>query len=157
LLGGKRKNFDFRRLGFPGAFCESVLSGPIESGEDIATCVNVRTEDASEDLIAVVYGSITNASGISPEAAICVSGISDAAQKLSRTVFKGVITCRDSILKGDTLGNPATCTTDDATLATKIAAAEDRVEEAINACADADTAELDFAGTWRRWTGQQRP
>jgi hypothetical protein len=142
--GAKNLPFDYHNLGFPGAFCERILGGPISSAEDIGTCVSSKTEDASESLVAVIYGSITSASSITPEAAICLKGISKAAQKLSGTVHKGVIKCRDGILKGKTIGNPATCATDDATLAAKIATAEDKLEAAINKCTDTDIQQLDL-------------
>ena len=121
-----------------------VLGGQIASGEDIGTCVSEKSEDGGEALINVVYGSITNASSVSPEAAACLKGISKAAQKLSSTVYKGIIKCRGDILTGKVIGNPATCTTDDATLAAKITAAEDKLEAAINACTDGDILELDL-------------
>jgi hypothetical protein len=142
--GAANLPFDYHSLGFPGAFCEAVLGGPIASGDDIGACVDTKTQDASEALIAAVYGSITNASGISAEAASCLKGISKAAQKLSSTVYKGVIKCRSSILTGKVIGNPATCSTDDATLAAKIQAAEDKLEAAINGCTDANIQELDL-------------
>lgn len=142
--GAANQPFDFHNLGFPGAFCEDVLGGEIASGEDIGTCVSEKSEDGGEALINVVYGSITNASGVSPAAAACLKGISKAAQKLSSTVYKGIIKCRNNILTGKVIGNPATCTTDDATLATKIGASEDKLEAAINACTDADILELDL-------------
>ena len=80
--GAANEPFKLHNIGFPGAFCEVVLGGQIASGEDIGTCVSEKSEDGGEALINVVYGSITNASSVSPAAAACLKGISKAAQKL---------------------------------------------------------------------------
>ncbi|TFH31540.1 MAG: hypothetical protein E4H00_03300, partial [Myxococcales bacterium] len=142
--GAAGKPFDFHKLGFPGAFCEAVIGGQIDSGADMGTCVDTKTEDASAALVNVLYGSITNASSISADAASCLSSISKAAHKLSGTVHKGVVKCRDGINTGKVLGNPATCTTDDPKLAKKVTKAQDKLTAAINACSDGQIAELDI-------------
>jgi hypothetical protein len=142
--GAANQPFDYHNIGFPGAFCETVVGGPIDEAADIGTCVDDKTQDASAALVEVVYGSVVNATGISADAASCLKSINKAAQKLSGTIYKGVVKCRSSILSGKTVGNPATCTTDDTKLAAKIGKAEDKLVAAINGCTDTQITELDI-------------
>jgi hypothetical protein len=142
--GAANQPFDYRNLGFPGAFCEAAVGGRLSSGADIATCVNQKTSDASDALINVLYGSLTNASSVPADAANCLKSISKAAQKLAGTIHKGVVKCRSSILAGKVVANPATCTTDDAKLAAKISTATSKLEAAIGACSDTQIAQLDI-------------
>ena len=142
--GAANQPFDYHKLGFPGGLCEGVLGGEILNGTDLGNCVGEVTEDVGANLIDVVYGSITNASGISPDAASCLKSLSKTAQKLSGTIQKGIVKCRNNINTGKVAGNPATCTTDDATLASKVAAAEDKLEAAITDCGDSNLAALDL-------------
>ena len=143
--GPKNIVFDMTNLGFPGPYCEAELGASLTEASQIGECVGGLAEDTGNDLVDAVFGSITNASGISNNATSCLSAINKAASKLSATVFKGVVKCRALIAKGKSVGNPVTCTRDDAKLAAKIAKAESKVDSAIAAkCTDADVQELDL-------------
>ncbi len=142
--GAANKPFDYHNIGFPGALCEAELSGQITNGTELGTCVGEITAQVSAALIDVIYGSITNASAISPEAASCLGSISKAGIKLSGTIQKGIVKCRDNINTGKVVGNPATCTLDDTTLAGKITKAQDKLVAAITDCGDTNIASLDI-------------
>lgn len=137
-------SFDIKLLGFPGAFCAATLSGPMEDGADVAECINERTVAVAASLTDAIYGSITSASNLDSNTAACLKGISKAAQKLSSTIYKGVVKCRDAINKGKLVANPATCTKDDPKLAEKIQKAEDKLQSAVNGCTDDQIQDLDL-------------
>ncbi len=143
--GGSR--FDMANIGFPGAFCESVVLGPITTKSELATCVDTVARDGSDELIDLVYGSIVNASGISSGAVSCLASLSKASAKLAATIVKGVGKCRDSINKGKVLGDPSQCTNDDAKLAAKIAKSDQKLRDTVAAkCSEPQILELDLCG-----------
>lgn len=139
--------FDMANIGFPGAFCESIVGGPITEQSELAACVDELSRDGADALIALVYGSIVNGTGITQESASCLSSISNAANKLASTIVKGVGKCRDSINKGKLLADPRECTIEDAKLAAKIDKADTKLRDTIAAkCNDAAILELDLCG-----------
>ncbi len=140
--------FDMGNMGFPGAFCEAAIGGSITSPDDLADCVNSLTSDTAGTLLDAIYGTITSASSVSADAAKCLAALSKATQKLSSTIYKGVVKCRDSLNKGKTTGNPATCTRDDVKLAAKIGKMEEKLRDtATKKCTDADILALDLCGS----------
>jgi hypothetical protein len=137
--------FGMANIGFPGAFCESVVLGPITTKSELATCVDTVARDGGDVLIDLVYGSVVNATGISNDAAKCLASIAKVSGKLASTIVKGVSKCRDSINKGKVLGDPIECTTDDAKLAAKIAKTDVKLRDTIaSKCTDAQILELDL-------------
>jgi hypothetical protein len=146
--GAANLPFDMGNLGFPGAYCEGVVGGPLTSPADIHSCVETLTRGAGETIIDAVYGSIDNTSNLPPSAAKCLSTIAKGATKLSGTIYKGVIKCRSEIMKGKVARNPRTCVHDDPKLVAKKSKIEDKVAKLIDAkCTDADILALDLCGT----------
>jgi hypothetical protein len=142
--GAAAQPFHMESLGFPGAFCESVVGGPLVEAADIATCVDDLTRDASASMIDAIFGSLENADNVSDSAQKCLKGINKGTQKLVDTIYKSIVKCRDSINKGKTVGNPATCTTDDLKAAAKIAKIEAKLDKFLDKCSDDDILELDL-------------
>ena len=122
-----------------------MLGGPILSGADIDACVEPLTESAAGAIVAAVYGSVNNATGLGNDQAKCLSAIGKGAVKLSQTIYKGVSKCRNAILKGKVKRNPRTCAQDDPKVAAKIAKIEAKVASLIDAkCDDTDIQSLDL-------------
>jgi len=139
--------FDIGRINFPGPYCESVLGGPIVEASDIGECAYGVARGAVDSLIGGIYGSITNASSLSPAAAVCSSAISRSVQKLTTTTAKNVGKCRAEINKGRLTADPKNCATVDAKAAAKIATAEQGVRDMVRSrCSEASLAELDICG-----------
>ncbi len=144
--GAKGILFDIDRINFPGPYCASVGIPSVSSPTDMGSCTSGLAEQAGVDLISAIYGSITSASGISADAASCLSTISKNAQKLTATVAKGILKCRDSINKGKLNIDPVECEADVKT-SLKIAKAETKLFDAIaSACDDTEISELDICG-----------
>jgi hypothetical protein len=146
--GAKAKDFDLRDINFPGPLCPAF-----ETPADWSSCVDALTQNTSAEIIDVVYGSISWASGITGDAQKCLSGLSKATQKLISTIYKGVAKCRSSNNKlledpqanGNLLINPNECRQVDAKLASKITKAQDKLTAAAAKCAsDAAVLELDL-------------
>jgi len=145
--GVANRPFDIRNIGFPGPYCESVLGGPMRNADDIGECTRDVTEDVATSLIASLYGSVTNATGVSSDAAACLSAVSNSAQKLSITTTKMVGKCRAAINKGKVVGDPKNCATLDAKTAAKITATEQALRDTVAAtCSVGELAELDLCG-----------
>ncbi len=145
--GAANQPFDMGELGFPGAFCEDELGGPIFSAAGIYGCVDPLTSDAAAAIVDAVYGSIDNAAALSASQAKCVASIGKGAAKLSQTIYKGVAKCRSLIAKGKVKRNPRTCAQDDPKVAAKIAKIEAKVAKLIDArCTDGDILALDLCG-----------
>ncbi|MBC8293027.1 MAG: hypothetical protein H8E45_07665 [Proteobacteria bacterium] len=139
--------FDMATINYPGPFCESTLGEALLNGSQLGECAGQLGSASGSDLVDLVYGSIGNADGLSKETGKCLSTISKSAVKLASTVAKGVAKCRDSINNGKTLGNPRTCTTDDAKLAGKISKADAKLRADIaKKCTASDILELDLCG-----------
>ncbi len=144
--GVKDNPFDHTRINYPGPYCAQVGVPTISSTTDIGTCTSGLAEQAGVDLVAAIYGSITNASGISADAASCLSRINKAAQKLNSTIAKGVLKCRDNINKGKLALLPAECQAE-AKTAAKIAKAEVKLVDTIASnCTDVEIVQLDLCG-----------
>lgn len=144
--GAANLPFDMGRVGFPGPYCEAVIGGPILSATDIGECSRALSEQAAGDLIESVYGSLSNASSVSDAAQSCLSAVSKAAQKLTKTTAKLVGKCRDSINKGKTLGDPKNCATADPKASVKIASAAQKLRDVIAASCSSVLAEIDICG-----------
>jgi hypothetical protein len=143
--GATNEPFDMENLGFPGAFCEEELGGPILSVAGIYGCVDPLTSEAAAAIVDSVYGSIDNAAALTSDQAKCVAAIGKGAAKLSQTIYKGVAKCRSLIAKGKVKRNPRTCAHDDPKVAAKIAKIEAKVAKLIEArCTDADIPALDL-------------
>jgi len=139
--------FDMGRIGFPGPYCESVLGGPIRSAADIGECARGVTENVIDNLIAGTYGIVTNATGVSADAAACLAAASKSVQKLATTTAKAVGKCRAAINKGKVAGDPKNCATRDEKTVAKIATAEQALRDTIAAtCSLGELAELDLCG-----------
>lgn len=148
--GAKGIDFDLRDLNFPGPLCPLLADT-----NDWASCVDSVTTATSSQIIDVIYGSITNASGISADAQKCLSGLSKATQKLVSTMYKGIVKCRtnntklleDALANSSLLINPNDCRIVDAKTADKVAKAEAKLVAAADKCAsDAAVQELDLCG-----------
>jgi hypothetical protein len=144
--GAKGILFDIDRINFPGPYCDNVGVASIGSPTDIGTCTSGLSEQAGVDLIAAIFGTITNASGISAGAASCLASIDKTAQKLTSTVAKSILKCRDSINKGKLSIDPAGCEVDVKTAA-KIDKANTKLLDTIaDKCDDGQITELDICG-----------
>lgn len=144
--GASSKEFDLPSIGFPGPYCEEILGGPISNSDDIGECAQGVAEQAAENLIDNIYGSLTSPVVPSAQARTCLSAVSKAAQKVMKTTAKGVHKCRSSINKGKALGDPKKCATSDAKLAAKISKAIGKLDATVEAnCADV-LAEIDICG-----------
>lgn len=145
--GASNQPFEMSKLGFPGAFCESVVGHPLRSTADLHGCVEPLTQSSADALIDAIYGSIDNASALSPSAQSCVKAIAKGASKLSSTIYKGVVKCRGEILKGKVARNPQTCVQDDPKLVSKKSKIEAKLAKLIDTkCTDADILSLDLCG-----------
>lgn len=145
--GAANRPFEIRSIGFPGPYCDAVLGGPMRDAADIGECSRVVGEDVAGDLVASLYGSITNATGVSSDAAACLAAVSKSVQKLATTTAKLVGKCRASINKGKVAGDPKNCSTADEKAAAKIAATEQVVRDTVAAtCSVGELAELDLCG-----------
>ena len=139
--------FNATNLGFPGAYCESLLGHAVLTADDIGTCVSGLTATTSGTITDLVFGSIPTDSGLSKATLGCLSAASKGTTKLVGAIQKGVVKCRDLINKGKVNGNPATCTTNDAKLAGKIAKATNKLTSGLaKKCTDAAVTELDLCG-----------
>ena len=139
--------FDIATINYPGPFCEVTLGTRLASASQIGECAGQLASASGSELVDLVYGSIVNADGLTKGTAKCLSTISKSALKLSSTIAKGVAKCRDSINNGKTLGNPRTCTIDDAKLADKISKSDAKLRADIaNKCTESDIPELDLCG-----------
>jgi len=145
--GAANRPFDIRTIGFPGPHCEAIVGGPMRDPADIGECSRGVSENVAGTLIDALYGSVTNSTGVSSEAAACLSAASKATQKLAITTAKMVGKCRASINKGKTTGDPKNCATRDAKAAAKIAVAEASLRDTVEAtCSAGALAELDLCG-----------
>jgi hypothetical protein len=144
--GAANLPFDMERIGFPGPYCEAAIGRPIREAADIGECSQALSEQAAGDLIDSIYGSLTNASNVSAEAAKCLAIVSKSAQKLTKSAAKGVAKCRDSINKGKTIGDPKNCATSDPKASKNIAAMAQKLREVIAANCSGVLSEIDICG-----------
>lgn len=144
--GAKSIPFSAGNINFPGLYCGTVGVPTISSPTDIGTCTSDLASQSGLDLVATIYGSITSASSITAGAASCLAKISKPTQKLTATVAKAVLKCRDGINKGKLLIEPEACEADQKT-ADKIAKAAAKLTGAIaDNCDDPQIQELDLCG-----------
>lgn len=144
--GAKNLPFDMSRIGFPGPYCEGVLGGPILAAQDIGDCSSALAEQSAGDLIDSIYGTLNNASSVSPAAQSCLAAVSKAAQKLTKATAKGVGKCRDSINKGKTLGDPKNCAATDPKASLKIESAAQKLRDVVAASCSSVLSEIDICG-----------
>jgi hypothetical protein len=144
--GAANLPFDISRIGFPGPYCENAIGRPIRASADIGECSQALSEQAAGDLIDSIYGSLTNASGVSAGAQDCLAAVSKAAQKVTKITATSVAKCRDSINKGKTLGDPKTCATSDAKAASKIANAAEKLRAVVASNCATVLSEIDICG-----------
>ncbi len=139
--------FDVGNFGFPGAYCEDTLGHSMVSANDVGSCVASLTASTSNAMVALMFGSTSSASDLSKEARGCLTAASKGTTKLVGTIHKGVVKCRSLINKGKVNMNAATCTTNDAKLAGKIAKATTKLTAGLTKkCTDAAVQELDLCG-----------
>jgi hypothetical protein len=139
-------SFDIANLGFPGAFCESIIGGPISTHAELATCVDTLSRDSADTFIELVYGSLVAESDLAGADVTCLEAIGKASVKLITTIVKGVGKCRDGISKGRVLGDPSRCTVDDAKLAKKIEKADQKLRSTISNKCPTNMSPLDLCG-----------
>ena len=114
---------------------------------DLAEGVELSTMAATAVLIDVIYGGITNATGISGGAQKCLAGLSKATGKLASAVQKGVGKCRDLVNKGKLALNPSGCATDNAKTVAKVNKMAAKLSStAVKKCTDAQVVELNICG-----------
>jgi hypothetical protein len=145
--GAANLPFDMSRINFPGPYCELLLAGPIVEPAQIADCVREASTIANDALAGALYGTITNASSVSPNAVKCLSAASKSVLKLAKVTTKGAGKCRNSINSGKLVADPRFCASADPKIASKIATAQQKVRDAVaSACSVSDLAELDLCG-----------
>ena len=139
--------FDIANLGFPGPYCGAILGGPIIAPSDLGECAQGVAQEAAKSLTEGIYGSITNASNISPAAGVCLAAISRSVQKLTTVSAKTIGKCRSSISSGRLTADPKNCATVYAKAAAKIGTAEQALRDLVSTrCSEATLGELDICG-----------
>ncbi len=151
--GGKNP-FDLGRMGFPGAFCESLVGGRMTDPEDFGTCAVDLASVISAEWIDNVYGELTDTPALSAEARSCLAGIAKLTPKSAAKIAKTVGKCRDKQLRADPPAVlPDLCATDDPKTSDKIAKLVAKYSKTIaGKCTDEAILELDLCGNGRGGT-----
>ncbi len=146
--GGSTGNgFEASELGFPGAFCPSIIGGPLLDAEDIGRCSAELAVGIGDRIVEAVFGSVTAATGLSEEAVACVGQIAKSFGKFVDKSNKAVAKCRGGINKGKSDLDPADCPTLDEKTAATIAKGVAKLEKTLDTkCTDSAVAELDLCG-----------
>lgn len=140
--------FDLRNMGFPGAFCPSLIGGPVQAPEDFGTCAAELGEIVSADIMANAYGSLDGSPALSADAEDCLATIAKDLAKSAAKLAKTVGKCRAKQLTSDSpTVDPDLCATDDAKTSSKVAKILGKSSDKIGKkCTDAAVLELDLCG-----------
>jgi hypothetical protein len=94
---------------------------------DLSDCVSLLTQDGSQTLVDAVFGSLDGSATLAKDTRKCLKAASKSVNKLSSTIYRGVIKCRTAILKGKVTGDPARCRYEDAKLGKRISKAKSKL------------------------------
>ena len=144
--GGGKNYFESTNMGFPGAYCESILGHSMTDPVDFGDCANGLASTLSTEVLDNLYGSL--ASPPSEDGADCLAGLVKAAGKAVSSMAKAVGKCRDTQLSDENGGSilPNNCPTDDLKTAESLAASIAKFNETVDACTPAAILELDLCG-----------
>jgi hypothetical protein len=144
--GASNRPFDMGSIGFPGPFCEAGIGRPLRTSGDIADCVEALTASAGEALADVVLGDPAPVA-ISQAAFVCQRTIAKRTRRLATTIQRAHTACRNDILRGILLANPADCAVVDPRVGVRTADAEARLLAGIaETCTNASVTQLNLCG-----------
>lgn len=144
---GAGKGFEASNLGFPGAFCEEIVGGRLESSTDIGSCVASLTGDIGAQIIDAVYGDVDAGSGLTDDAASCLSSTSKAFSKMIGKINKSVGKCAASFNKGKGTIEPSDCLATDAKTLDTVVKTRGKLDKTLaKKCTDGQIATLDLCG-----------
>ncbi|MBI5504136.1 MAG: hypothetical protein HY899_05020 [Deltaproteobacteria bacterium] len=87
--------FRIESLGFPGAYCQGLLGHSMREPNDTGECVSELADRLASNLVDNLYGDLDENSGLSADAAKCLSSISKAAAKSVAKIHGAVAKCRN--------------------------------------------------------------
>ena len=133
-------------IGFPGPFCEGALGHPLRTSADIAECVETLTRNAGDALADAAFGEPATPT-LSQGALICQRTLARRTRRLALAIQRTTTACRNDILRGSRVANPADCAIVDSRIALQTADAEARLAAgAAESCTDAAIGQLNLCG-----------
>ncbi len=144
--GASNRPFDMGNIGFPGPYCETAIGHAVRSSSDIAECVESLTMSAGEALADATLGDGPPPS-LSQAAFVCQRVIARRTRRLAITIQRATTACRNDILRGIHIANPADCPSIDPRIGIRTAEAEARLLAGIEeSCTGPTLAQLDLCG-----------
>jgi len=136
--------FSIRNLDWPGPYCESILGHAMTSPSDIGECLSVLVDATVETIDETVYADLDETSGLTVEAAKCVSSMAKAVSKSVSSAYLATAGCRDERRSADDPDSPPyACAVTDTAVAAEITDSLGDLGSAIDkACVDADVLSL---------------
>jgi hypothetical protein len=141
---GGSNPFNIRNLGWPGPYCDEILGHPILSVEDFGECVLTLADTVADVVDEFVYAGLDETSGLSGDAAKCLSSIAKASAKALGKPYLEAAACRDTRFQADQQSTPifACALQDPDTIAVTSAAVAKVIGTVEKKCANEDIVAL---------------
>jgi hypothetical protein len=137
--------FSLTRLDFPGPYCEQVLGRPLRSNGDLGECVTGLMDIVVDGVDEAIYADFSEASGLSDDAAKCLSSIGKSAIKGITKAYAKTAECRNLRQSENDANNlPFACALEEPKSVGALTKALDGISGAVEKSCDGDAiAELD--------------